>query len=248
VTGWASVSVSTLRSRSNSLTPLGNWTPVVQPVLRRCTHWATLSCSPLKVMWLFGRTFRSLTCCLLHVGFLVGLLFNRENGSEILLWNVGWLSTAYVTLYASHRRENLNSSLNVSRWVPVNYLAYFIVSDPGWLRQWGSWLRTDNHTTSWPALDSPRFISCMHCEIILLGWSGWSNKLTSWFRVAMRFSVRGASPSSPSDSSWINTQARGKFCLQFILLSQSKLCAGHSSRAWTLFALSDAVIVGSNLT
>jgi hypothetical protein len=37
--------------------------------------------------------------CLLHVGFLHGLFFSHEDGSDMFLWNVGRLSTDYIALY-----------------------------------------------------------------------------------------------------------------------------------------------------
>jgi hypothetical protein len=38
-------------------------------------------------------------CCRLHTGFLLGLLFNPEDGSDIFLWNAGSLSTDHIALY-----------------------------------------------------------------------------------------------------------------------------------------------------
>jgi hypothetical protein len=47
-------------------------------------------------------TFReqgSFACCVLHAGFLLGLLFNPEDGGDMFLPDVGWLSTDYTALY-----------------------------------------------------------------------------------------------------------------------------------------------------
>jgi hypothetical protein len=42
-------------------------------------------------------------CCLIHV-FLLGLLLNPYNGGNIFLWNISWLSKAYMELFP--RRYN----------------------------------------------------------------------------------------------------------------------------------------------
>jgi hypothetical protein len=41
---------------------------------------------------------------LLHAGFLLRLLFNPEEGVDIILLHVGWLSMGYMVLYS--RRQN----------------------------------------------------------------------------------------------------------------------------------------------
>jgi hypothetical protein len=46
--------------------------------------------------------------------FLAGLFSDPENGGDMFLRNVGWLSTDYTALYPrrflhNHRRENLKS-------------------------------------------------------------------------------------------------------------------------------------------
>jgi hypothetical protein len=33
-------------------------------------------------------------------GFLLGLFFDLEDGSDMVLWNVSWLSMEYMALYA----------------------------------------------------------------------------------------------------------------------------------------------------
>jgi hypothetical protein len=64
-------------------------------------------CSPLKVgrrlrgtrrIHLHGRSV-SHACYLLHADFLLGLSFDPEDGGEMFLRNVGWLSTDYTALY-----------------------------------------------------------------------------------------------------------------------------------------------------
>jgi hypothetical protein len=39
------------------------------------------------------------TCYLHHAGFLLGLFFDTENGSDTFFRNICWLSTDYVALY-----------------------------------------------------------------------------------------------------------------------------------------------------
>jgi hypothetical protein len=42
---------------------------------------------------------QSCACYLLHAGFLLGLLFDPEDGGTIFLRNIGWLSVDYTALY-----------------------------------------------------------------------------------------------------------------------------------------------------
>jgi hypothetical protein len=70
--------------------------------------------SPLKVNRRFGGTCRlhllgrrisqasnqSSAFCLLHAGSLFGIFFDIEDGTDIFLRNVGWLSTEYTALYS----------------------------------------------------------------------------------------------------------------------------------------------------
>jgi hypothetical protein len=44
------------------------------------------------------RSLRALATCF-HAGFLLSLFFSPEDGSDMLLRNVGWLSTDYTALY-----------------------------------------------------------------------------------------------------------------------------------------------------
>jgi hypothetical protein len=41
----------------------------------------------------------SFGCCLLHAGFLLSLLFNPEDRSNMLPWNISWPSMGYTPLY-----------------------------------------------------------------------------------------------------------------------------------------------------
>jgi hypothetical protein len=47
---------------------------------------------------------KSSACYLLHTGFLLGLFFDPEDGSDVFFRNVGCLSTDYTALYP--RRQN----------------------------------------------------------------------------------------------------------------------------------------------
>jgi hypothetical protein len=48
-----------------------------------------------RVNWIYRR----FACCLLHAGFLLGLLFYPEDGGDMFLRNVGRLSANYTALY-----------------------------------------------------------------------------------------------------------------------------------------------------
>jgi hypothetical protein len=48
------------------------------------------------------RGMQSSPCCLLHAGFLLGLLFNSEDRGDMFHWNVHWLTTDYTVLYPSN--------------------------------------------------------------------------------------------------------------------------------------------------
>jgi hypothetical protein len=57
--------------------------------------------TPTILMSLTVRTkmIRNVAYHLLQVGFLLGLFFNHENGGDMFLQTVGWLSTNYMALY-----------------------------------------------------------------------------------------------------------------------------------------------------
>jgi hypothetical protein len=38
-------------------------------------------------------------CCLFHGVFVLGLHFTPEDGGDMFLWNVSWLSVDYMALY-----------------------------------------------------------------------------------------------------------------------------------------------------
>jgi hypothetical protein len=69
-------------------------------------------------------------CYSLYSGFLLGLFFDIEDGSNMFLRNVGWLLTTRrryipeeITLH-NHRCENLKSYIN-----SVSYVHPFLVSE-----------------------------------------------------------------------------------------------------------------------
>jgi hypothetical protein len=60
--------------------------------MKSSIFWGITWRSPLKVNWWFGGTkAESFACCLLHTSFLLGLLFNREDGGDMLLQNISLL-------------------------------------------------------------------------------------------------------------------------------------------------------------
>jgi hypothetical protein len=68
-------------------------------ILKSSIFWNITTRSPLKVRWK-----QSPACYLLHAGFLLCLFFDTENGGDMFLRNVCWLSTDYTALYP--RRQN----------------------------------------------------------------------------------------------------------------------------------------------
>jgi hypothetical protein len=59
------------------------------------TFWNTMPCSPVKVNWSFEK----------HAGFLINLFFDPEDGGDIFLHNISWLSMDYMVLYISQKTE-----------------------------------------------------------------------------------------------------------------------------------------------
>jgi hypothetical protein len=45
-------------------------------------------------------------CSLVHISFLLGLLFKHEDGGSMFFWNIGWLSTDYMMLYPRRNLQN----------------------------------------------------------------------------------------------------------------------------------------------
>jgi hypothetical protein len=56
-------------------------------------------------IWLTEKAIALLATCF-HAGFLLGLFFHHEDGRDMLLRKVGWLSTVYTALYL--RRQNFS--------------------------------------------------------------------------------------------------------------------------------------------
>jgi hypothetical protein len=82
-------------------------------VMKSFIVWDITPCSPLKVHKRFGGTYRlhlqgwinqdasvktALLATCFHAGSLLGLFFYPEDGGDMFLRNVGWLSTDYTAL------------------------------------------------------------------------------------------------------------------------------------------------------
>jgi hypothetical protein len=81
-------------------------------VMKSTIFWDIMPCSPLKVDQRFRGTYhlhfqgrrisqanRAPLATCFHAGFLLGLFFDPEDGGDMLLRNVGRLSTDYKALY-----------------------------------------------------------------------------------------------------------------------------------------------------
>jgi hypothetical protein len=85
-------------------------TPVVMEIF---IFWSITLCSPFKVNRRFGRTYDLHLATCIHAGSLLDLYFHPEDGDDMSLWNVGWLSAEYTALYP--RRQRSSSNLSVHR-------------------------------------------------------------------------------------------------------------------------------------
>jgi hypothetical protein len=70
---------------------------VLSSGIHRCVaHGTSTNISQKHAASIFRVEKNSFTCCLLHGGFLLGLLFNPEGGGNIFVQYVGWLSMDLV--------------------------------------------------------------------------------------------------------------------------------------------------------
>jgi hypothetical protein len=79
-------------------------------------QWLLILLSDLKVQssqgklrLLLVKAAKSVSCCLLQVGFLLGLYFNPEDRGDIFPQNVHRLSSGYIALY-SRRQDTFSPS------------------------------------------------------------------------------------------------------------------------------------------
>jgi hypothetical protein len=78
---------------------------LTEVVMKSTILWDITPCSALKINRRFGGTCRkkpawkqvALLVTYFHAGFLLGLLFDSEDGNDMFLRNVGWLSTDYIS-------------------------------------------------------------------------------------------------------------------------------------------------------
>jgi hypothetical protein len=80
-------------------------------IMKISIFWDITPYSPLKVNWRFGGKChlhlqgwrinheRNKFPACFHAGFLLGLFFNPEDGGDMFLWNVNWLSVDCMALY-----------------------------------------------------------------------------------------------------------------------------------------------------
>jgi hypothetical protein len=116
-------------------------------------------CSPLEVNRCFWGTCRlhlwaqGISQAKLHTSFLLSLLLDSEDGGDMFLRNIGWLSRDYIVLYP--RRQNF-------------LLISCLISD-----------RCDGNTCRFKYIC---FMSCLlFCCAFNLPWNKNENSLLSWF-------------------------------------------------------------------
>jgi hypothetical protein len=75
-----------------------------------------------------------LACCLLHVRFLLGLLYHPGDGGDMFLRNVGWLSLDYTSLYPKIQKSSYFHAYEVTTdWVWIGNLIYWPLSDRNYI-------------------------------------------------------------------------------------------------------------------
>jgi hypothetical protein len=83
-------------------------------ILNISTFWNITPCNPLKISQRFGKIYRlhldginqarskhyaiDFACQLFHTDFLIILFFNIEDGGDVFLRNISWLSAEYTSL------------------------------------------------------------------------------------------------------------------------------------------------------
>jgi hypothetical protein len=88
---------------------------VLTAVVTKCSiFWEATTCSPLKVNWQQSVS----TCYLLHAGFLLDLFSDPEDEGDMILRNVGRLSTDYTALHP--RRQSCSSLVCIITWSSEN--------------------------------------------------------------------------------------------------------------------------------
>jgi hypothetical protein len=98
--------------------------------------WDIIPCGPLKI-WCFWGTCSlhfhvwitqernqhkvGINCCLLHVGFFVGLFFKPEEVSNIFLQNVGSFSVEYTALHPRRQNSSLQNFFQFTQYLRKKY-------------------------------------------------------------------------------------------------------------------------------
>jgi hypothetical protein len=67
--------------------------------LKISIFWDITPCTPFEIQQPFRRNKQSLLATCFQTDFLLGLFFILEDGGDIFLRNVDWVSTDYTALY-----------------------------------------------------------------------------------------------------------------------------------------------------
>jgi hypothetical protein len=143
-------------------------------VIKSAISWDIKPCSPLKVNWRFGGTYRlhlhglkinrALLATCFHAGILLGLFLDSEDGGDMFLRN-GWffsglqcvISQKIVHFIHCGNKGGSSPPSNVVRYVIRMLLDYYVFSVlPVFIHQWE--MQTYFHKVAYTRYSIPWFV------------------------------------------------------------------------------------------